>query len=88
MGISQIHNLNRSSAEKPKPYGIRVSLPPDDPFCKLLGAEWHRLHWYSSAEERDNALSEMSRLHQYSRRSDKPSLVFQKVEKLAESRVF
>ena len=63
-----------------------MSLPPGDPFRTLLGPEWNRLHWYPSAEERDAALAEMSRRHEYSRKTDKPSLVFQKVEKLAESR--
>jgi len=86
MGISQPQNLRAPPVEKLRPYGVRVSLPDGDPFRKLLGPEWHRLHWYSTAEERDSALEEMSRRHEYSRKTDKPSLVFQKVEKLAESR--
>ena len=86
MGISQPHNLRNPPVERLRPYGIRVSLPPGDPFRKLLGPEWHRMHWYATAEERDAALAEMSRQHEYSRKGDKPSLVFQKVEKLAESR--
>ena len=86
MGISQVQNLRKPPVEKLRPYGVRVSLPPGDPFRKLLGPEWHRLHWFSSAEERDLALDEMARRHEYSRKLDKPSLVFQKVEKLSESR--
>ena len=86
MGISQAHNLRRPPIEQLRPYGIRVSLPAGDPFTKLLGTEWHRFHWYASADERDAALAEMSRRHQYSRTGDTPSLVFQKVEKLSESR--
>jgi len=86
MGISQSHNLRRPPIEQLRPYGIRVSLPAGDPFRKLLGDEWHRLHWYASADDRDAALVEMSRRHQYSRSGDKPSLLFQKVEKLSESR--
>jgi hypothetical protein len=86
MGISQAHNLRRPPIEQLRPYGIRVSLPGGDPFTKLLGTEWHRFHWYASADERDAALAEMSRRHQYSRSGDKPSLVFLKVEKLSESR--
>ena len=31
-------------------------------------------------------MAEMSRRHEYSRSEDKPALVFQKIEKLAESR--
>jgi hypothetical protein len=86
MGISQPQNLRVPPIEKLRPFGVRVSLPPGDPFRKLLGPEWHRVHWYASPEERDAALAEMSRRHQYSRTTDKPSLVFEKVEKLAESR--
>lgn len=86
MGISQAHNLRTPPVEKLRPFGIRVSLPSGDPFRKLLGPEWHRLHWYSTPQERDAALLEMSRKHEYSRAGDKPSLVFEKVEKLAESR--
>ena len=86
MGISQPQNLRVPPIEKLRPYGVRVSLPGGDPFRKLLGPEWHRVHWYPSPEERDEALAEMSRRHQYSRATDKPSLIFEKVEKLAESR--
>jgi hypothetical protein len=86
MSISQPQNLRAPPIEKLKPYGIRVSLPPGDPFRKLLGPEWQRLHWYPSPDERDAAMAEMSRRHEYSRATDKPALVFQKIEKLAESR--
>jgi hypothetical protein len=86
MGISQPQNLRVPPIEKLRPYGVRVSLPSGDPFRKLLGPEWNRVHWYPSPEERDAALAEMSQRHQYSRATDKPSLVFEKVEKLAESR--
>jgi hypothetical protein len=93
MGISQPQNLRAPPIEKLRPYGIRVSLPPGDPFRKLLGTEWQRLHWYPTPEERDAAIAEMSRRHEYSRSGDmysrsgdRPALVFQKIEKLAESR--
>jgi len=86
MGISQPQNLRTPPIEKLRPYGIRVSLPVGDPFRKLLGPDWQRQHWYPTAGERDAALEEMSRRHEYSRAGDKPALVFQKIEKLAESR--
>jgi len=69
-----------------RPYGIRVSLPPGDPFRKLLGPSGIGCTGMPRKAERDAELAEMSRRHQYSRAGDKPSLVFQKVEKLAESR--
>ncbi len=53
---------------------------------KLLGADWNKTHWYGTAAERDAALIEMARKHEYSRPGDKPALKFDKVEKLHESR--
>ena len=86
MGISQAHNLRAPPVERRRPYGVRICLPPGDRFRKLLGPEWHRLHWFATPQERDAALAEMSRRHEYSRQGDRPSLLFEKVEKLAESR--
>lgn len=86
MGISNPQNLLRPATQQPRPYGVRVSLPSNDPFRRLLGANWHRDHWYHSSRERDAALLEMSRKHEYSRPGDKPALVFEKVENLAASR--
>jgi hypothetical protein len=84
MGISQPQNL-RTPIQKLRPYGLRVRLPPGDPFRKLLGDDWHRDHWYPSQEERDRALAEMSRRHEYSRGGDRPSLMFEKLKDLAEN---
>jgi hypothetical protein len=86
MAISQPQNLRAPPVERLRPYGIRISLPPGDPFRKLLGPEWQRLRWYPSPQERDAAMADMSRRHEYSRSEDKPALIFQKIEKLAESR--
>jgi len=84
--VQSLHNLRRPHSEEPAPYGIRISLQASDPFVKLVGPDWHRLHWYRTAEERDAALAEMSRLHDYSRPKDRPTLLFSKVENLAASR--
>lgn len=86
MAVSQAHNLPCPPVHEPRPYGIRVSLRGSDPFRNLVGADWHRTHWFASAAERDAALIEMSRRHEYSRAVDKPVLMYQKVENLAASR--
>lgn len=86
MGISQPNNLTGPAEERPRPYGIRVSLLPGDPFRKLMGADWQKEHWFASAAERDAKLAEMSREHEYSRPGDRPALAFDKVENLAVSR--
>ena len=61
---------------------------PGDPFAKLLGTDWQKTHWFFTAAERDRVLEDMSRKHEYSRIGDQPALVFEKVEKLGESRNF
>ncbi len=80
------HNLRRPDAGIQRPFGVRITLKSGDPFRKLLGADWNKTHWYGTALERDAALIEMSRKHEYSRPGDKPALKFDKVEKLHESR--
>jgi hypothetical protein len=84
--IAAPHNLRRPVGQGPKPYGVRVSLPPGDPFRKIMGAEWHRVHWFATVAERDAAQTEMGRKHEYSRIGDRPALLFEKVENLAASR--
>ena len=56
------------------------------PFGKLCGPDWQRSHWFRTALERDAAMADMSRKHEYSRPGDRPALVFTKVENLAASR--
>lgn len=86
MAVVHAHNLHRPITVDQRPYGIRITLREGDPFRNLLGPEWQKFHWYATARERDLALAEMSRKHEYSRAGDAPSLVYTKVEKLAESR--
>jgi hypothetical protein len=86
VGISNEHNLLQPPGIEPRPYGLRVSLRALDPFAKLCGADWQRSHWYRTAAERDAALIEMSRKHEYSRPGDRPALVYTKIENLAASR--
>ena len=86
MAVQSAHNLRQPQTQDPRPYGVRVSLNSNDPFRNILGSDWQRMHWFTSAEARDAALAEMSRRHDYSRPKDAPALVFTKVENLAESR--
>jgi hypothetical protein len=79
MDICHSHNLLKP-LDVPKPYGIRVSIPATDTFARLLGPGWERQHWFASREERDRALADMAGEHLYSRRGDKPTLVFEAVE--------
>jgi hypothetical protein len=66
-----------------KRYGIRCSLPSDDPMVAthLLGPDWESFRWYDTEAERDAAIEEFSREHIYSRRGDKPSVIYTKIER-------
>ena len=86
MGISNIQNMTRAIPQSPQPYGVRVRLKPGDPFAKLLGADWQTTHWFFTMAERDKALDDMARRHEFSRIGDEPAMVFEKVENLAQSR--
>ena len=84
MTICHSHNLSRDLAQ-PKPFGIRVSLPADDTFNRLIGEDWERYHWYATEEARDGALADMAGEHLYSRRGDRPHVVYSAVELSKES---
>ena len=82
MKICHAHNFNRDDAAE-KPFGIRVSLPSGDTFNGLIGRDWERMHWYTSERERDQALADMASEHLYSRRGDRPTMRFEKVDPVA-----
>ena len=84
MSICHSHNLARNPT-RPKPFGIRVSLPPGDSLNRLLGADWEQYHWYATEEERDTVMADMASEHLYSRRGDRPHVIHQAVEASKES---
>ncbi len=66
-----------------KQYGIRVTLPPNDPMRAphLLGEDWEALRWFDSEEERDAVFEDMNRRIEYYRLGDSPSHILAKVER-------
>ncbi len=80
MDICHPHNLNQDLTAE-RPFGIRVTLPPGDSLLSVIGADWSRYHWFSSAAERDRALEDMRQEHLYSRQGDRPRLVFVPVQR-------
>ena len=78
MAISNPHNLNAPMPQE-RPYGIRVRLRARDPFTRLVGADWQKLHWFATERERDQALADMAARHRYSRRGDAPAVVYERV---------
>lgn len=79
MHISNEHNLNRPMPAE-RPWGIRVTLQPSDPFARLVGADWQKLHWFATEHERDAAIVEMSRRYPTFRIGDEPTLRFEAIE--------
>jgi hypothetical protein len=78
--ISQPNNATRS-VDTDRRFGIRVSAPPQDPFARLVGTDWHTFHWFATRDERDRTLQEMASRHRYSRIGDVPSIVLEPVER-------
>lgn len=75
MEQSNPHNLRRAP---PPPaalrFGIRVTMPANDPLRRVLGEDWQKEHWFATREERDGALREMGSRHAFSRIGDTPSI--------------
>ena len=82
MAIANEHNLHRAAPPANRPYGSRVRLPPGDTCRAWLGDEWQREHWFATAAEREAAIVEMGRKHEFSRPGDKPALRFERIQKL------
>ena len=80
MEISNQHNLSEQRG-LPKPFGIKVTLSNADPFADLLDEGWETFHWYATTGQRDDAYEDMRSRHRYSRRGDRPSLVYSKLDK-------
>jgi hypothetical protein len=78
VAISNEHNLIVPMPAS-KPWGIRVRLRARDPFARLVGAGWQKLHWFATEPERDAALADMAARHLYARRGDEPAVVYEKV---------
>lgn len=82
MDYCHLHNLvEPSTAGKDQRFGIRVTLPADDTLRNLLGDEWERLLWYSTAAERDRAYASMAKRHGYYRTTDAPTQVLEKIDR-------
>lgn len=82
MDFCHQHNLvDPAKAGANRPFGIRVTLPPQDSLNRLLGDDWETFHWYATEAERDDAFADMARRHGYYRVSDSPSQVLEKVSR-------
>ena len=82
MTVSNPHNINQPAAAiADGAFGVRIRLPDGDPFSHLLDDDWTTTHWFATAADRDTALLDMQRKHEYSRPHDKPALIFEAVSR-------
>ncbi|MEM6512725.1 MAG: hypothetical protein AAF660_06915 [Pseudomonadota bacterium] len=83
MDFCHQHNLvEPDSAGAERPFGIRVTLPEGDTLRNLLGDDWEKLHWYPTADQRDAAYEKMALRHGYYRKTDNPTQILEKVNRL------
>ena len=79
MTSSENFDPGRIRSARDKVYGVRVSMPAEDPLRNLLGDDWQSVRWFATEAERDAALADMRQVHRFSRRGDRPSQVYEKV---------
>lgn len=79
--FSNPHNLVTVPKNTEKRFGIRISLAGDDPFRRQLADNWETFHWFADAGERDQAMTEMSRRHEFSRMGDTPTVCFETIKR-------
>ena len=80
MNYHHQHNLvEPDKAGIEKKYGIRISLPAGDTFQRLLGEDWQRVRWYATEAERDRAYDDIAARHAFSRQTDTPTQVLEKI---------
>jgi hypothetical protein len=81
MDVANEHNMGARASAAERRFGIRVSAPQEDPFRRLVGEDWHTVHWFPTREERDRVMQDMAARHRYSRIGDVPSIVLEPIER-------
>jgi hypothetical protein len=75
------HNRSRPLPAAPKSWGLRLSLPENDPMIPLLGHDWQEYQWFASEAEREAKLEQLRRQFPYYRKGDKPSFIVERVNR-------
>jgi hypothetical protein len=79
MDICHEHNRRAGAGPAPRPFGLRLSLPPGDPMRKVLGDDWHEFQWFESEMARDAKIGELTGRFAYYRKGDRPTFVIERV---------
>lgn len=80
------HNRSRPVPAGARQWGIRLSLPRNDPMATLLGDDWHEYQWFASEADREAKLEQLRRQFLYYRKGDTPSFVLERVNREAARR--
>lgn len=75
------HNRSTPVPGSPKAWGIRLSLPEQDPMRPLLGEDWHEYQWFATEEAREDKLAQLLGQFVYYRKGDLPSFVVERVNR-------
>lgn len=75
------HNRSRPLPDAPKAWGIRLSLPEQDPMRPLLGDDWEQYQWFASEAAREAKLAQLQQQFTYYRNGDRPSFVLERVNR-------
>jgi len=64
-------------------FGIRITLPETSTLCRdhLLGKNWEGFRWFSTEEEREAALKEMSKQPGNYRKGDEIQQILERIER-------
>ena len=81
MASSENFDPGRNGGDSEQLYGVRMTLPPEDPMRLVLGDDWETVRWYATPAERDAALEDMRSEHLFSRVGDRPTLIYETVER-------
>jgi hypothetical protein len=75
------HNRSRPLRGTPKAWGIRLSLPENDPMRPILGEDWHEYQWFAAEAQREAKLEQLRRQFVYYRKGDQPSFILERVNR-------
>lgn len=80
MASSENFDPGRIRSARDKVYGIAMTLAESDPISAVLGDDWQTVRWYATEAERDSAYDDVRKQHVWSRKGDRPTLRYSKIE--------
>ena len=85
MEVCHRHNRRAGLGGHSRRFGLRLSLPPEDPLRKVLGEDWHQYPWFDTEDARERKLEELFGPFAYYRKGDRPTFTVERIEQDAAS---